>query len=78
MSLAALIAEACSLAGDHPCVSSGHVWRSVGGRRCPRPDDEDRSCSGSQTVYQCSRCDEYDYGEPGGPAHADCASGCRW
>lgn len=46
----------------------GHDWASVGGRQCPR--NPDAACS--QTVYRCRRCTDYDYGEPGGPAHREC------
>lgn len=61
-----LIAEARGLALDHPCTR-GHLWESEGGRHCPRDLD---GCS--QAVYRCARCGVYDYGEPGGPGHADC------
>lgn len=73
MNLANLIAEARGLANDHPCARE-HAWESIGGRACYREE-----CDGvrSQTVYQCARCGEYDYGYPGGPAHAECAGGCR-
>ena len=71
MTLTELIVEATMLAGaGHPC-HTGHVWESEGGRRCPRGSD---NCS--QTVYRCARCDEYDYGDPGGPGHADCERPC--
>ena len=50
------------------CQAKGHTWKSEGGRACPR---DVSGCS--QTVYQCSRCGEQDYGYPGGPAHAECA-----
>jgi hypothetical protein len=66
-SLKALIAEARSLANDHPCASTGHLWESDGGRTCPR------ACyQASQAVYRCARCDAWDYGEPGGPGYRDC------
>lgn len=59
---------------DDTC-SQGHDWQSDAGRQCPRAED----CGASQAVYKCARCGEYDYGEPGGPGHADCyANGpCR-
>lgn len=62
-----LISEARGLAGDHPCVSFGHVWQCDAGRGCPLgwPD-----CS--QSVYFCARCGVYDYGEQGGPAYDEC------
>jgi hypothetical protein len=68
-SLQALITEASYLGGAvHPCVAHGHDWRMMGGRPCPRNEH----APVSQTVYRCARCDDYDYGEPGGPAHAEC------
>lgn len=72
MTLERLIAEAQVLAGGaHPCHVLGHLWVSIGGRRCPRATAEwEPRCS--QTVYQCSACDDVDYGEPGGPAHREC------
>jgi hypothetical protein len=70
-----LIAEARGLANDHPCVRA-HVWESVGGRGCPHRDTERECGNASQTVYQCARCGDYDYGEPGGPAYAECEKGC--
>ena len=63
-----LIAEAVVLAGGrHQCAVLGHRWQSVGGRACPRGCRQT-----SQNVYQCASCGDYDYGEPGGPAHAEC------
>lgn len=71
------IADARALANDHPCASTGHLWESEGGRTCPR-EGTDRECSHtSQAVYRCARCEVYDYGEPGGPGHADCEGGCE-
>ena len=72
-SLDHLVAEARSLANDHPCERA-HVWESVGGRGCPR--DWDVNCS--QTVYQCVRCGEYDYGDNGGPGHKECDNFCQY
>lgn len=63
-----LIVQAANLAGGNSCAL-GHDWQSVGGRACPRKSDNGRH---SQTVYQCARCGEWDYGDPGGPAHAEC------
>lgn len=62
-----LVAEAVALGGGNLCAS-GHDWKSEGGRPCPR--DPDANCS--QTVYRCTRCPEWDYGEAGGPAHREC------
>jgi hypothetical protein len=61
-----LIAEAVALGGGDLCAA-GHDWRCAGGRACPHGR---AGCS--QTVYQCARCGEYDYGEPGGPGWRDC------
>ena len=61
-----LIAEAVALGGGNLCAS-GHKWQEEGGRECPNGEQD---CS--QTVYRCARCGQYDYGEPGGPGHADC------
>lgn len=61
-----LIAEARGLANDHPCARE-HAWEAEGARPCPQ-------CDGSQTVYRCARCGEYDYGERGGPAWSECAT----
>lgn len=67
-----LIVEARGLAGEDTCVS-GHDWESEGGRKCPRFEDQ-YNCS--QTVYVCSRCGQYDYGEAGGPANIECFQEC--
>ena len=60
MTLKALLAEAQALAGDHPCRDS-HQWVSDGGRACPFYDT-DKDCGGSQVVYRCEMCGEFDYG----------------
>lgn len=67
-----LITQASSLAGDNLCATD-HDWHSNGGRPCPHDfvDSLGYECTG-QTVYQCSRCGEYDYGDPGGPAFNEC------
>lgn len=67
-----LIAEATALAGGNTCAS-GHDWESAGGRQCPHDHGDIASCS--QTVYECRRCGEVDYGQRGGPGHADCGDG---
>lgn len=57
--------------GKHQCAVLGHVWKSAGGRLCPRGDPMGGGrCS--QTVYECSSCGFEDYGEPGGPGYRDC------
>lgn len=73
MNLQHLIAEARALANDHPCETTGHLWETEGGRRCPRGSE---NCS--QAVYRCARCGEWDYGQPGGPGAQDCARPCSW
>lgn len=65
---------------DHPCQVVGHDWQTEGGRGCPTRQENDegeliRGCEGSQTVYRCQRCGQYDYGEKGGPGWHDCQSG---
>jgi hypothetical protein len=54
----------------------GHDWESVGGRPCGG-DFGAEACQGSQTVYQCARCGEYDYGHEPGPGYDDCVKHCR-
>lgn len=65
-----LITEARALAGENLCYT-GHLWtgEGTGGRACPRGGN------GSQPVYICQRCGEYDYGYPGGPGYDACKSG---
>lgn len=36
-----------------------------------------RSGHCSQAVYSCSVCGVYDYGQRGGPGHADCENLCK-
>ena len=57
-----------ALVGRVRCLLRGaHDWQPVGGRQCPHGET---ACS--LTVYQCARCGAWDYGEAGGPAHAEC------
>jgi hypothetical protein len=49
------------------CEILGHDWKEKGGRACPANMTD---CS--QSVYVCDRCGEWDYGNEGGPAHAEC------
>lgn len=70
--LQALIADAVRLGGGDLCAA-GHAWESEGGRCCPK--DYTDLCG--QAVYRCARCGAYDYGQPGGPGAADCATSCR-
>lgn len=67
-----LLREAAALGGGELCIA-GHAWQSEGGRTCPKYAEAD--CS--QTVYRCTRCGVYDYGEAGGPAHHECFAKCR-
>ncbi len=60
------------LAGADDAVSHGaRLWQMKAARRCPLDWD---SCS--QAVYVDLKTGEYDYGEPGGPGHADCVRHC--
>jgi len=73
--LSHLVAEAVQLGGGDLCVT-GHDWKDVGGRACAlcRPE---YTHVRSQSVYQCARCGEYDYGDdPQGPGWQDCAENC--
>lgn len=74
MTLQHLLAEAAALAGVDLCAG-GHAWSFVGGRPCPHRGT-DANCFGSQSVYQCARCGDWDYGEPGGPGDEDCRPRC--
>ena len=49
------------------CKILGHDWQEMGGRACLAGATD---CS--QTVYVCDRCEEWDYGNEGGPAIAEC------
>jgi hypothetical protein len=69
-SLAELIKEAKTF-GSAACQEGIHTWASEGGRPCPKEYRE--NCG--QTVYRCTGCGAYDYGDPGGPGHSDCNSG---
>lgn len=72
--LQALIHEASFELGSDPCKVGKHQWSSngEGGRGCPH--DLTGLCG--QAVYRCTACGQYDYGERGGPGHADCESHC--
>jgi len=66
--LARLISDASTILGSDACREGKHDWTTEGARSCP--DDIDAPCS--QAVYRCRTCGDYDYGERGGPGHADC------
>lgn len=53
-----------------PAFHRKHKWRAEGGRACPKFA---RNLSCSQTVYRCSICGAWDYGDEGGPAYDECA-----
>lgn len=61
---------------DHAC-SQGHDWQSAGAARPCSGDFGATDCQGSQHVYQCIRCGEYDYGHKPGPGYEDCVQFCR-
>ncbi len=70
--------------GQVVCAKRGHDWKIVGGRACPIMGRErgygsphaTHTCT--QTVYICSRCGLEDYGETGGPGHAECILNCKF
>lgn len=70
--LLTLIDDAVALANPDDTMHGGRLWRSVGGRPCPIGWGH---CS--QAVFEDIRTGETDYGEPGGPGHADCQKNCR-
>lgn len=67
-----LITAAMELAGDDRVAYATRLWQMEGARCCPLGWDE---CS--QAVYVDVKTGEYDYGEPGGPGHADCMQHCK-
>jgi hypothetical protein len=84
-----LVAQAVALGGGNLC-EAGHDWQSEGGRAgcedCPRRLElewlEELGVASheeppGQAVYRCARCGMWDFGEPGGPGHADCVRYCR-
>lgn len=70
--LEVLIADATALANPDETLHGGRLWRSIGGRACPIGW---HNCS--QPVFEDIRTGEVDYGERGGPGHADCVKHCR-
>lgn len=75
MLLREAIRDASTLLGSDACRDGKHQWESIGGRACPY----NRSDHCSQAVYSCSvpGCGVYDYGQRGGPGHADCENLCK-
>lgn len=68
-----LITAAIQLAGTEDQVNhNARLWQMEGGRACPLGWGD---CS--QPVYADLKTGEYDYGEPGGPGHADCRRNCK-
>jgi len=67
-----LITAAVQLAGDDAVSHGARLWQSEGGRACPLGWE---GCS--QPVYVDVKTDAYDYGQPGGPGHADCVRNCK-
>lgn len=74
--LQALIHSASTELASAACSEGRHQWQSEGGRGCPHDDGDNDHCG--QAVYVCSTCGETDYGQRGGPGHADCVAtrGC--
>lgn len=73
MRLDDLVTAAMQLAGADDQVShNARLWKMEGGRACPLDWDD---CS--QAVFVDLKTGEYDYGELGGPGHADCVMNCR-
>jgi hypothetical protein len=67
-----LITAAVQLAGTDAVSNGARLWQSEGGRACPLGWG---GCS--QAVYVDMATGDYDYGEPGGPGHADCRRYCK-
>jgi hypothetical protein len=67
-----LITAAVQLAGDDAVSHGARLWKSEGGRACPIGWG---GCS--QPVYVDLKTGQYDYGQPGGPGHADCVRNCK-
>lgn len=74
--LQALIRQASTELGSDACAAGRHDWKSVGGRRCPHPEEIGERAGCGQAVYECMTCGAFDYGDRGGPGHTDCMS-CR-
>jgi len=67
-----LITGAIQLAGDAGVAHAARLWQSEGGRTCPLGWG---GCS--QPVFVDLKTGAYDYGELGGPGHADCVRNCK-
>jgi len=67
-----LITAAVQLAGTDSVSNGARLWQSEGGRACPLGW---YGCS--QPVYVDLKTGAHDYGQPGGPGHADCVRHCK-
>jgi len=67
-----LITGAIQLAGGAEVAHGARLWHAEGGRECPLGWGD---CY--QPVFVDLATGEHDYGEPGGPGHADCLRNCR-
>lgn len=58
------------IAAAATCAELGHDWQSVGGCNCGCHDEADCSVP----VHQCTRCQDYDYGQndEAGRIRAEC------
>ena len=70
--LGELVTAAIELAGGDLVSHGARLWKMEGGRGCPLGWG---GCS--QAVYFDVKTGEYDYGDPGGPGHADCVRTCK-
>lgn len=71
--LSNLITAAVQLGGTDDMVShNARLWQMEGGRACPLGWGD---CS--QPVFVDIKTGEYDYGQRGGPGHADCERNCE-
>lgn len=70
-SLNDLVTAAIQLAGGDAISHGNRLWQSEGCRGCPIGWED---CG--QAVYVDLASGEHDYGDPGGPGHADCQRYC--
>jgi len=64
------LVESAKLVPPHKCV-----WVDAGAARgCDNPDAS--HCQGSQPVYICAICGDFDYGNEPGPGRDDCVAYC--
>ena len=67
-----LTTAAIELAGGNETSFGARLWQMVGGRTCPLDWGD---CS--QAVYVDLKTGDHDYGDQGGPGHADCVRYCK-